>query len=56
MSSAKKHCTMQSAVGSVTLDMHMQRNTCKPWMNGFAGASACVYGRVGNVSELVSAI
>ena len=56
MSNAKKHCTMQSAVGSVTLDMHMQRNTCKPWMNGFAGVSVCVYGRVGNAFELVSAI
>ena len=34
--------------GSTTLNMQMQRHICKPLMNGFADASECAYGRVGN--------
>lgn len=39
---------MQSVVVSITSSMHMLKHTCKPWMNGFASASVCVYGKVGN--------
>ena len=56
MSNARKRYTKQSAVGSVTSDMHTPRHTCKLWMNGFADESACVYGKAGNSRELAFAI
>ena len=39
---------MPPVAGSTTLSMQMQRHICKPWMNGFADASECAYGRVRN--------
>ena len=47
---------MQAVVGSTTSSMQMQRQLCKALMNGFADASECVYGRVGNFNVPVSVI
>ena len=48
MNDARRYCTMPPVDGSTTLSMQMQRQLFKAWMNGFADASECAYGRVGN--------
>ena len=48
MNDARECCIMQSAAGLVTSNMQMQRKICEPQMNGYAGASVCAYGKVGN--------
>ena len=52
MNDVRRYCITQSAVGSITLDMQMQRAPCRTWTHGFAVVSVCVYGRVGNSQRL----
>ena len=56
MNDAKRCCITQYVDGSTTSNMHTPRHTCKLWMNGFASASACAYGKAGNFRERACAI